>query len=215
MIQSSISQRALKRSLVSAALLALSAGAAQAQTVTPLELQTLQELYVGFFNRVPEANGLSYWISEINEGATLRQVADQFYSAGVQFGVYSANMTEAQFITTVYANVLGRTGASAPDNGEIAYWQNWLNTGTNSKGAMVLQMLNDSHNFFTNDPVVGWVIDLLDNKAAVANYFAVEQGISYNTPEESIARGIEIAAAITPTDITNAITLIGIADEIV
>ena len=34
MIQSSISQRALKRSLVSAALLALSAGAAQAQTVT-------------------------------------------------------------------------------------------------------------------------------------------------------------------------------------
>ena len=187
---------------------------AQAQTVTPLELQTLQELYVGFFNRVPEANGLSYWISEINEGATLRQVADQFYSAGVQFGVYSADMTEAQFITTVYANVLGRTGASAPDSSEIGYWQNWLHTGTNSKGAMVLQMLNDSHNFFTGDPVVGWVIDLLDNKAAVANYFAVEQGISYNTPEESIARGIEIAAAITPTDITDAITLIGIADEI-
>jgi len=189
--------------------------AAQAALLTPLQLQTLEELYVGFFNRVPEANGLSYWISQIHGGATLREVADQFYSAGVQFGVYDANMTEAQFITKVYENVLGRTGVSAPDNSEIGYWQNWLHTGTNSKGAMVLQMLNDSHNFFTGDPVVGWVIDLLDNKAAVANYFGIEQGISYNTPEENIDRGIAIAALITPTDISEAITLIGITDQIV
>ena len=37
------------------------------------------------------------------------------------------------------------------------------------------------------------------HKAEVANYFAVQQGLSYNDAQTSIAKGIQIAAAITPT----------------
>lgn len=153
---------------------------------------------------------MRYWIGQVESGVTLRSVADQFYSAGVQFEVFSADMTEPEFVLAVYANVLGRSGATAPPQEDIEYWQGWLHTGTNSKGAMVLQMLSDSHNLFTGDPVVGWVIDLLDNKAEVANYFAVQQGLSYTDPQTNIARGIEIAAAITPTDTSAAIALIGV-----
>ena len=183
----------------------------KAEAISPSDLKTLQELYVGFFNRVPEAEGLAYWIGEIQSGVTLNAVADQFYSAGVQFGVYSESMTEPQFITAIYANVLGRTGDSAPNNDEIGYWQEWLHTGTNSKGAMVLQMLSDCHTWFVGDPVVGWVVDLLDNKAEVADYFAIELGMTYNDPQTNISRGIEIAAAITPDDITAAVELIGVS----
>jgi methionine-rich copper-binding protein CopC len=184
--------------------------AQRAAAISTADLKTLEELYVGFFNRIPEAAGLRYWIGEVESGVSLRAVADQFYSAGVQFGVYSESMTEAEFILAIYANVLGRSGATAPPQEDIEYWQGWLHTGTNSKGAMVLEMLSNSHEFFTGDPEVGWVIDLLDNKAEVANYFAVQQGLSYSDPLTNIARGIEIAAEITPTDTSAAIALIGV-----
>jgi serralysin len=174
------------------------------------DLKTLEELYVGFFNRVPEAAGLRHWMGQVESGAKLRDVADQFYSAGVLFGVFSEDMTEAEFITVIYANVLGRTGATAPNSQEIGYWQEWLHTRTNSKGAMVLEMLSNSHTGFTGHPEFGWVVSLLDNKAVVANYFAVQQGLSYTEPQANIARGIEVAAAITPVDTSAAIALIGV-----
>ena len=52
--------------------------------------------------------------------------------------------------------------------------------------------------------------DLLDNKIVVADAFAVDWGLNYNTPEDSIANGMAIAAAVTPTDTSAAISLIGI-----
>jgi hypothetical protein len=57
------------------------------------------------------------------------------------------------------------------------------------------------------------VADLLDNKAAVANTFAVEMGLSFATPQESISRGMEIAAAVTATDTDAAIALIGVSPD--
>ena len=41
-----------------------------------------------------------------------------------------------------------------------------------------------------------WVADLLDNKIAVSQQFAIDWGLNYNTPENSISNGMAIAAAI-------------------
>ena len=182
-------------------------------TISSADLKTLEELYAGFFNRIPEAAGLSYWIDAIDSGVSLKSVADQFYSAGVQYGVYSATMSETEFIETVYANVLGRSGTTKPDSDEISYWQTWLSSSANSQGAMVLEMIKVSHQQYTDDPEVGWVVDLLNNKAEVANYFAVQQGLSYNDVQTNITQGVAIAAAITPTDTAAAIALIGVNDD--
>jgi len=57
-----------------------------------------------------------------------------------------------------------------------------------------------------------WVPDLLDNKYSVANYFCLQQGLNYNTPEVSIAEGMAIAAAVTPTSTAAAIALIEVTD---
>ena len=54
--------------------------------------------------------------------------------------------------------------------------------------------------------------NLLDNKIKVANQFAVEWGLNYLTPEASITNGIAIASAVTATDISAAIALVGIYD---
>jgi hypothetical protein len=54
------------------------------------------------------------------------------------------------------------------------------------------------------------VADLLDNKIAVSRSFAIDWGLNYNTPEGSIEQGMAIAAAVTPTDTSAAIALIGV-----
>jgi len=56
------------------------------------------------------------------------------------------------------------------------------------------------------------VVSLLDNKIAVANYFTVQQGFNYDTANDSITKGMGIAAAVTSTNISAAIALIGVPD---
>jgi hypothetical protein len=192
--------------------------AAAAAGVNAGQLKTLLELYVGFFNRIPEAAGVKYWIDQLKATNDLTGIANQFYAAGVQFSAqtgYSATMTNAEFITKVYANVLGRSGATAPNAGEIAYWNDRLVSGADTKGSMVLTMISNVHQFFTNDPTWGFVASLLTNKSTVANTYAIQQGLSYNTPEENITQGMAMAAAVTPTSTAAAIALIGVSDVFV
>lgn len=194
--------------------------ASRIQGVSAADLKTLQELYVGFFNRVPEAEGLGYWIDHLKAGQSLVWVADQFYAAGVQFGNYPASMSDAEFVREIYKNVLGRPPGVPPTDPEVQYWVDYLNVAgkpEQTKGAMVLQMLSDVHNLFEpiTDPLnpdyaYHFVADLLNNKAAVANYYAVQQGLSLNMQVDNIAFGIELASLITPTDTSAAIGLIGV-----
>ena len=128
-------------------------------------------------------------------------------------------MTDAQFVREIYKNVLGRPPGVAPTDDEVKFWVDRLVAGTSTEGTMVLQMLSDVHTFFegitdVNHPFYSFqfVSAHLNNKAEVAHYFAIEQGITYNDPQTNIDRGIAIAAAITPTDISAAIALIGVND---
>ena len=176
-------------------------------------LKVIQELYVGFFKRIPDADGLEYWIDQYKAGKTINQIADAFYDAGVQYSSttgYSATMTSAEFIKIVYANVLGRTGSTAPNTTEIDFWNQKLIAATETRGSVVTTMLDTVHTQYANDPQWGWVGKLLDNKAAVASKVAVEWGITYNDPSISITKGMEIASAVTVDSVTEAINLVGV-----
>ena len=187
-------------------------GIAQKAATIPLAtLRTLEELYVGFFNRVPDADGLSYWIDQIVGGKTINQVGDAFYVVAAQYASltgYSATMSNADFIKVVYKNVLGR---SSVDQGGLDYWGKALDSGTSTRGALVASILTSAHGF-KGDKDYGTVADLLDNKLTVATAFAIEQDLSDNTAETAIVRGMAIAAAVTATDILAALKLIGVAD---
>ncbi|MBI5922771.1 MAG: DUF4214 domain-containing protein [Betaproteobacteria bacterium] len=174
------------------------------------DVQRLTELYVAFFNRVPDADGLSYWIDEMNSGQTINQIAESFYNAGVQYSSrtgFSSTMTNQDFINVVYKNVLGRT--SGADQGGLDYWNAELTSGRATHGSLVSTILDSAHTF-KNDTTYGWVANLLDNKIAVANKFAIDLGLNYNTSDDSITHGMAIAAAVTATSTTDAIALIGV-----
>lgn len=183
-----------------------------AQGISSSALQSLEELYVAYFNRVPDADGLDYWIGRYKAGMTFQQIGDAFFVAASEYPDqtgYNASLSSTDFINIIYKNALGRTeGADAPG---LQYWLNELNSGHQSRGAMVGSILAGAHTY-KGDATWGWVADLLDNKITVANLFAVDWGLNYSTPQASITNGMAIAAAVTSTDVNTAIHLIGIHD---
>ncbi|MDP4027494.1 MAG: DUF4214 domain-containing protein [Gallionella sp.] len=183
---------------------------AKAASIAAADLQRLQELYVAFFNRVPAADGLAYWIDQFNTGSTISQIADSFYAAGVansSLTGFSSTMSNGDFVHVVYRNVLGRPeGAGASG---LAYWSGELDSMRETRGSLVASILNSAHSF-KGDDTYGWVADLLDNKIAVANQFSVTLGLTYNTPQASISNGMAIAAAVTSSSTAAALALIGV-----
>jgi Ca2+-binding RTX toxin-like protein len=187
----------------------------RAGSIAPDTLKTLAELYVGFFDRIPEAQGLAYWIGEVAAGNSLATIADAFYAAGLQFGIFAAGLDDLAYVAQIYGHVLLRPqdGPNAPATEELGYWTDWLQVGGHSRGSMVLQMLDDVHTWFDGHPSLGFVADLLDHKAAVAHWYAVQQGLGFHDPQQDIAFGRQMAALVTPTDTSAAIALVGLDDQ--
>ncbi|MCH8617934.1 M64 family metallopeptidase [Undibacterium sp. TS12] len=183
-----------------------------AHSIKTADLQSLEELYVAYFNRVPDADGMDYWVTQFKSGMTFKQIGDAFFLAAAQYPAqtgYTLNLSNTDFINIIYKNAMGRSAGA--DEAGLKYWLNELNTGIQSRGSMVSAVLAGAR-AFTGDATWGWVVDLLNNKIKVANQFSVEWGLNFLTPESSITNGIAIASAVTATDTSAAITLIGLAD---
>lgn len=179
----------------------------KAKLISSSELNAIIELYIAYFNRVPDANGLAYWIDQFKAGLSIDQIGESFYAAALQYSTqtgYSATMSNADFVSIVYKNVLGRP---SPDKEGLDYWTNSLNSGKETRGTLIHSMLSSAHTF-SGDPTFGWVAKLLDNKNLVSREFAVTQGISYVRDVDSISNGMAIAATVTPLDTSVASGLI-------
>lgn len=187
----------------------------KSKTISSADLQTLIDLYIAFFNRVPDADGLSYWIDQFNAGQTINQISESFYSAAVQFSSitgYSESMTNDEFVRVIYKNVLGRTGDTAPPDTDVQYWSGELAAGRATKGSLISTMLTSARSF-AGDATWGWVPTLLDNKNTVARYFAVQHGLNFNTSEASITNTMAIAAAVTSESTSAAISQVNMTDS--
>lgn len=175
-------------------------------------VQKLIELYVAFFNRIPDADGMSYWLDQLHGGTSINSIANSFYNAGIaypQLTGFSPEMSNTAFVNIIYKNVLGRVDGADADG--LAYWLKELSSGI-ERGALVSTILNSAHSFKGND-TYGYVADLLDNKIKVGKTIAIDWGINFNSNELSISKGMEIAAAITPQDIDVALKLIGVSAQ--
>lgn len=176
-----------------------------------IEVNRIAELYVAFFNRTPDADGLAYWILQHTAGQTIAQISESFYSIGAspEFSSltdFSTNMTNEDFIHVFYKNVLGRPEGA--DDGGLAYWNNKLEQGESTRSSLANDILTSAHTF-KGDATWGWVADLLDNKLTVAKTIAIDWGLTYN--ENAYQQGVTIAAAVTPTDTSIALALVGIS----
>lgn len=182
-----------------------------ADRLAPSLIDSLVELYIGYVGRVPDADGMAYWIGRLIEGASLAQVGEGFYAAAIHHSAltgYSAGMSDAAFVDRVYRHVLGRND---PDAEGLAFWTAQLADGTATRGTLVSRMLESAHTF-KGHTTYGYVADLLDNKIEVGRAFAIQMGLVHNRADDAITEGMRMAQAVTPTDVDTAIGLIGVAD---
>jgi hypothetical protein len=69
---------------------------------------TAYRLYQAAFARVPDATGLGYWISVLDDGANLRNVAANFLGSAEFAKNYGTNLDNATLVTRLYQNILDR-----------------------------------------------------------------------------------------------------------
>ncbi len=94
-------------------------------------------IYKAAFNRDPsqgDLEGLGYWIAQVDQGMELTEVSARFIDSKEFRTLYGSNPTNAEFLTKVYQNVLGRS----PDQGGFDWWLNELNTNPQKTKAKVL-----------------------------------------------------------------------------
>jgi hypothetical protein len=177
---------------------------AAAASIPLATFERICELYVGFFGRVPAADGLENWINQFKGGKSIDRIADDFYGIGSspdlrQYTNYwdfanNRELSNPDYVRIVYRNVLGREGLE----GGITYWSNQLGTapGQKTRGELVSTMLDAAHGLKT-DADWSWVADLLDDRIAISKSVAVSWGLNYaSTAQQAILKGMQIAGAV-------------------
>jgi hypothetical protein len=96
-------------------------------------------IYQAAFNRTPDAKGLGYWISMMDQGLSMLDVAASFIKSDEFIKAYGANLGNKAFMEQVYMNVLHR----APDTAGLNYWVDLLDK-KHVNQAEVLSMVSDS-----------------------------------------------------------------------
>jgi hypothetical protein len=151
-----------------------------AATLSAEQMESLIELYIAYFNRAPDALGLSFWGTAHANGMSLSEIASQFTYQEETRGMYAAGMSDADFVSTVYNNVLGRTG----DGEGFAFWSTALARGDVARDQFIVAVLEGAK----AAPASGMSAELvaqqnadrlyLSDKIELGAYFAVHRGLT-------------------------------------
>ena len=152
--------------------------------------QKISALYIAYFNRAPDAEGLSYWLAQaggVSAENLLKQISAGF-AAHPQFQTSYGALNNSQFVNALYQNMLG----SAGDVSGINYWVAKLEGGS-ARSDVVADfiagaMLTDLDAYRANTPgftLADYDVALakqnkLINKATVAVAFSEQLGTATN-----------------------------------
>lgn len=75
-------------------------------------------MYQAAFNRAPDSEGLGFWIDNMDRGLSLKAMASSFKSSAEFTRLYGADLSDSDFVTQLYANVLHRK----PDADGQKFW---------------------------------------------------------------------------------------------
>ena len=98
-------------------------------------------LYVAYFDRAPDLEGLNYWKNNANlvgSKTTLKELSAIFATHPIFISTYNS-MSNSEFVEAIYKNVLNKAG----DEEGIAYWTNYLGDGK-SRSDMVSDFVETS-----------------------------------------------------------------------
>lgn len=126
----------------------------------------VDRLYDAALGRDPEQAGLNFWITRLEGGTALLQIAEGFLGSR-EFGVRYGNPSDQDYVTLLYQNVLGR----APDPGGQAAWTAALAAGTSRASVLVgfSESTENKQAHASTDAVGIW--DVNENAAFVARLY--------------------------------------------
>lgn len=93
----------------------------------------IARIYQGALDRAGDSSGLGYWISQLDNGNTLADVASGFINSNEFLTNYGSDLSDSQFITNLYSNMLGRT----PDAAGYEYWLTEMQNGVTKEQTLI------------------------------------------------------------------------------
>lgn len=144
------------------------------------DIATFVELYIAYFNRAPDAEGLNFWGTAFANGISLEEIATLFLDQNETRETYPDTLSTIEFVTQVYSNVLGRT----PDQGGLEFWAGAVDSGNVSRDQFILEALRGAK---VDLPAGSLAEDIalqqgdreyLSEKTDIGTYFAVIRGLS-------------------------------------
>lgn len=144
------------------------------------DLESFIELYIAYFNRAPDALGLNFWGTAFANGTTLHEMASEFIEQPETRLTYPEGLSNEDFATAVYDNVLGRT----PDQDGYEFWVNALNSGGIGRDTFILGVLDGAKAAPGPDATPEFIAqqladrEFLATKTDIGALYAVHCGIS-------------------------------------
>lgn len=164
-------------------------------------LDTINDLYIAYFGRAPDAAGLIYWFKGIytNEFSFV-STAKAFSFSDEYNENYPQGTTNRDFIEEVYLNLFNRS----PDAAGWDYWDQELNNGL-SRDTFLLTVI-DGAKAATSD---GTDKQLLTNKQQVSTYYTEQSVLN---PEKGFDEGINALLNRVTMDSQTASSAINVVD---
>lgn len=106
-------------------------------------------IYKGAFNRQPDADGLGFWISQMDDGLSLLEAAASFIASEEFVQRYGADPSNEAFIDLLYENVLQRQA----DADGYQFWTNVLNNGV-TRAALLVEFSESDENRLNVEPLI-------------------------------------------------------------
>jgi hypothetical protein len=125
-------------------------------------------LYFAYLQRVPDKSGLQYWVGKKRAGMLISKISQTFAQSN-EFTTKYGTLTNRQFVTRIYTDVLGRTA----DPSGVNYWTGQLDRGVKNRG-QVMVGFSESNEYKGKkanavDVAVTW-ISLLQAKPSQAEF---------------------------------------------
>ncbi|PHS19411.1 MAG: hypothetical protein COA78_00870 [Blastopirellula sp.] len=167
------------------------------------QINALTGLYVAYFDRAPDPEGLQFWIDQLDNGRDFSTISQDFAESQEALDIYPyLNTPEVSspsaFITQIYINLFGRS----PDPDGFAFWLDVLESGEVEPGDMVEAVMLGAQDTIVDGTMI---LDktTVDNKIATGYAFV---DTASNTPgfEWSQQAYDGAVAAINGVDATDA-----------
>ncbi len=144
------------------------------------DIGNLARLYFGTFGRLPDRDGLAYWIGEQKNGMALKNIASSFVASS-EFQSKFGNLDNSQFIDQVYLSVLQRSADAAGKS----YWLASLNAGA-SRGDVLMGFTESAEFKQASQAKVGITLDYLGLIADMPENSTFTQLLNQNLTQAQI-----------------------------